>query len=183
MATTAMIVEIVVIGVVSATWICLLLIRTSPLGPAQLCDVMSGLSEWATATAIVATAFVYQLGWIMNGVCHGITTVICGRWLRDKEFREAGLPYRKVRTAVYQRASADLRGDLGVDRTVTRLARAAAINFAILGGILLSMPTLPKSIGATVVCCAVAAAWQWADRHVRYYRRMVDAYNELEPDR
>ena len=124
MATTVMIVEVIVVGIFSSLWIFMVLLRLSLVDLSGISECAAELKDWTALFTIVAIAVLYQLGWLMNTLGHVITEwVFLGRLIRKRMFKHSSLEYMRVRTKVYQEASSSAREDLGVDRSVIRLSR------------------------------------------------------------
>ena len=179
MSTTSLIIEILVIGVFSAAWILLTLLRLSI--PVE--SVLSASARIGPLYVVVATAALYQLGWLMNGLAHALVSLLFDKPIRDTLFRRETLTYEPVRATVYQKASPELRGDLATDRTVIRLARAGAINFLLIGILLATFGRPWLALSGLALLCALGSGLQWFCRYRRYYRRMISAYKVIvDPD-
>ncbi len=179
MATTSIIIEILVIGIFSAVWILLGLVRTGIVNVADLRVLTSTYERFSSLALIISTAGLYQLGWLVNGLCDAVTTPLSAKRLRDKLFKAAKLEYEPVRATVYQLASPDLRGDLGTDRTVTRLSRAAALNFLLIAVVMMTFGGKFIFLGLILLACSIGSAFQWYFRYKRYYKRIISAYKSI----
>jgi len=180
MTTTALIVEMLVIGIFSLCWICLLLFRIPILDITTVTESMKSLKDWVPIITVIALGVTYQLGWMINSLSYAITEILGrGSKIRKKLFEDASLEYEDVRALVYQEASTDARADLGVDRSVVRLARAATVNFAIIAIVLGSFLGKYIFIGIILLLCSIICYLQWYFRFKRYYRRMLKTYEQI----
>lgn len=111
MATTSLVVEMVIIGCFSTLWLLLAAVRVHLLEVVPLCDPAS-VQSWVTPMLFVATAIMYQVGWVINAVADALTAKALGRRVRDRLFSAANLKYETARALVYHKASPALIGDI-----------------------------------------------------------------------
>ena len=178
MATTSAIVEILVIGVIGSVWLILFLSGISAIHLDSLVDYMLKLKDWSSLITFLAVGIIYQLGWLINGFSYGILNII-EKCIRSKMFKQKKLEHRKVRALVYQKASATVRDDLKVDRSVIRLSRSGVFNFSLIFVALLlhRIPFLPLLL--LLLFVVTGCGLQWYFRFVRYYNRMIDEYDAI----
>ena len=180
MATTAVIVEILVIGLIGSIWLVLFLTGISVLDPDSVYGCMVRLKDWSGLITFLAIGIIYQFGWLINGFSYGILRILLTKRMRDNIFKQRQLEYRNVRALVYQEASDKVRQDLDVERSVVRLSRAGIFNFFMISIALLIngnpfIKFVPLSFILFVGCCI-----QWHFRFVRYYNRMIDEYDVIK---
>lgn len=174
MATTAVLVEMVIIGCFAALWLVLAAVRVHLVDPVALMAVPNP-QNWATPILFFGTAVIYQIGWVVNAVADALTAKLLSGRVRDKLFEQACLQYEPTRATVYQKASTALIGDIVLDRVVVRLARAGVLNFACLGLVLFSFW---GKLAALSLCCfafSILCGWQLVRRYRRYYLRIISA--------
>jgi hypothetical protein len=180
MSTTNVIAEIIVTGFFSLIWILLLLLEVFGVNIALFYQNFLTFKDWSSVLLLVLFIITYQLGWLINVLGNLIIDVPFGYKFRNKVFRQKNLEYEKVRAAFYQHASIDLIKDLGLDRTVIRLARGGIINFS-----LISLTLIPfgKSFIILIILfliLAIGSFFQWRKRFQRYYKRLIISVEIIE---
>ena len=175
--------EILAIGTLALGWLALLLARLEAYDLHQAADQLGALGNWSGPIALVLSLLAYQVGWLVNGLANLLAKRLYDDRLRKRFFKEKGEPYDVVLAGVYARASEYARDDLAVDRSVVRMARAGALNFLILGVILLTYPRPIRSWAALPACLAVAFVALYVQRLGRYYQRMFEVYDAPRPQR
>ncbi len=143
MSTTSIIVEKLIVGFFTTGWLSMMLLRWFHVDLAVVPDQLQRFSSWVPVIVLAATALCYQAGVLMDALCYFASELLGGRCMRRSRFKTAALDYSKVRATVYQKASQDLRSDLGVDRSIIRLSRSGGVNFAILA----VMAFVPRWLG------------------------------------
>lgn len=174
-----MIIEIIVIGVFSLIWISLLLIRVSVLDISHIHSLATSYSSLSPLILVIGMVVSYQLGWLINGFSYAITVIFFEKKIRDKIFDDENLKYEPVRASVYQKASSDLRSDLGTDRSVIRLSRAGAVNFFFISLTMLLFGGFISHLSFIPFLCFVGSGLQWYFRYKRYYKRMIASYKVI----
>lgn len=177
MATTALIVEMLVIGSSALVWITLFVLSRWGQKLLPAIEALEPVADWIPLLSIIGIGLLYQLGWLLNF----ISQVLIESWgggtlIRKSIFKRESLEYESVRLAVYQKASIDARADLGLDRSVVRLSRAAIINFCTTGLVLFYYPSVPKLVPCAILLLSILCWVQWYVRFTRYYRRMIKLY-------
>ncbi|MBU7586840.1 MAG: hypothetical protein KAF91_28985 [Nostoc sp. TH1S01] len=124
MNTTALFVELIVIGTGAAIWLILLL-----LGIFGYTWV-----AWKETTALVALIPVLSLVYVLGIVVDYLAFLLYGKW--DKRLRRHKFPnneeYESARIYVYTYATSNIINRLEYDRSRIRIVRAWSINFFIL---------------------------------------------------
>ncbi len=180
MTTTAIVVEMLIIGLFAALWVVLCLLKFLPLSLHSLVSGLDKAHDWSNGIIVVSTIAAYQLGWLVNALCAGFVELTLATRVRDEKiYGAAGLTYDAVRAKVYQNASPQMHADLLLDRSVTRLARAGVLNFALIclasGGYGIDFCGARGLLLLLSVGCGV----QWYFRYKRYHKRMLTAYGEI----
>lgn len=153
MATTAIFIEIVIIGFFAFLWLSLLLTRLGVVDPLAAAQSFQGLKDWSTAIVVVFAAVAYQLGSLTNTLCYGLSEKIAGEKIRERITPSS--EYVNLNATVLQRGSTAIVADLSGHLTYIRLARAAVFNFLLLGITLLSFGT--RFWKAGIICLLVSA--------------------------
>lgn len=183
MSTTAIIGEMVAIGLLGSVWLVLLVINfLGPIPNTNLVDQLDKLNEWIVPISLVATLVWYQLGWVVNGMCFLLFETTWVKKLKRRLLDEAGLKnmeYEPVRAFVYQYASETFLSELNFDRTGMRIARTCTLNFIMISAMIALLPT-PHLVSIVVLLLLAAASFADARRRTRrFYKEIVDTYNHL----
>ena len=187
MATTALFVEILVIGALAELWIGTLLlsiVSRERLGHV-LCSVGT-VKDMFPLLAFLALALTYGLGWIFNFAAERMFRKLGQTKFRDEHFQ--GQPYETVRVIVLQGASDALTHELRMDRHIVRIARGSFLNFALLiPALLLHWNRIDTGLlMALIVACvgmSVLSLLQWSTRYQSYYRTIAKAYEIITEER
>lgn len=183
MATTALIVEILVIGILGLVWIILLVFQFSDLDINQIGKILSGLKDWSALYTLLFIGVIYQLGWLINGLGFLFTNGLFEKKIRNKMFEEAKLDYHAVRPTVYQNASPKVCSDMALERSIMRLSRSGIINFFLISvALILNGDSIyiffPIALVLSFGCYA-----QWRYRYKRYYKRMIESFRIIITDK
>lgn len=198
MATTAVIVEILVAGFFASLWIALALaIPLFPDRPPSL--PLTEYGRWAGIVLFAYTAVCYQLGWVVNWFSYYLLKERTISSIRARAFSEEALDddeYERRRTLVHQHGSDSLLGELRVELSVVRIARSGVLNYSLLFltgvvavlsrgdawhldqiGAWLRWVMLGLPLLGTWVC-----GFQMSGRYRNYYQRMATAYALLSTE-
>src|SRR5947208_3044023 len=83
MATTAIFIEIVIIGLFSSGWMFLLLARLGVIDPSVVVPLLQNSKEWSVLILVIFGAVAYQLGSLTNTLCYGLMEVVAGKRIRN----------------------------------------------------------------------------------------------------
>jgi hypothetical protein len=175
MATTAIFIEIMIIGFFAFLWLFLLLTRLGVVDPLAAANALTSLKEWSTLIVLVFAAVVYQLGSLTNTLCYGLSERIAGERIRKKmtPYPE----YEKASATVFHKGSAATVAELNTHLTYIRLARAAAFNFLFLGITLLLFGTRFWKAGVLSLLFSAASCPIWRIIFVLRQQDMKAAYD------
>lgn len=183
MATTALFVEIVVIGALAEIWIFLVTLATIHHSTFDLSKIDS-ISRLSTLLIIPFLALTYALGWIVNFGAERLFKLRFQKRLRDELFRSAEVDYDTARALIFQCASERTNEDLQFDRHILRLSRSSALQLPLIAAsLLLYLKVAPVTIGLGIVLClalAVAAFFQWISRYKSNYKKVLKIYQVLK---
>ncbi len=180
MSTTAIIVEILIIGFLAGVWIVLSVLSVlsfSPLDVSTLKSFFSKASDWSIPLSLAGVAIFYQLGLLMNGVAGALQGRYFHKRWRDPLFEKPLPGYGTVRATVLQNGSPEVHVSLRVDLSFIRLFRAGILNFALIAAILLVRRQLILSVIALVI--AALCGFFWKERYHMYYERIRNLYGTL----
>ncbi len=177
-ATTAIIMEILVIGYTSLLWIVPLLMCILGLSVSDVLPQAREYKDWAPVVALVLTALTYQIGWLLDYCSYVFFYYVTGGRKIKRKYVGDG-EFWAVYTAVYQNASQPFLATLQTDLNVIRFSRTGAVNFLAIG--VVSVLCFRSWILA-LLCVAVAAAsiyllWKRWDI---YYRKIKASWEQLK---
>ena len=187
MATTALYVEILVIGALAELWIIVIVsafINTLTLR--DLAGVATAISALSTLFLLPAWALTYALGWIIKFASERLFKPFFQKRIRDRRFPAKG-SYQKAKVLVLHSGSADLVHDVLFDRHIIRIARANVFNFALISvGLLLHLSSSNSRIvfmfAILFMLMAVVSFAQWRSRYESHYQRICDIAAILAAD-
>jgi hypothetical protein len=179
MSTTAFIAEILVTGFFSTIWIFILIIQAFNIQIMPLSESLLKYKDFSTILILILLIIWYQIGWLINNLGTAIIDAPFGFPYRNKYFKENKLDYNIVRETFYQYSSADLKNDLGLDRTIIRLARGGIINFSLIFITLLPFGGVFVNSSLVFLFLAIGSCFQWRYRYKRYYKRMITSYKMI----
>ncbi len=177
MSTTSIIVEMLIIGFFTATWMFLICLRLSVFDIQEVKTLASQIGSWATPILFIAAAVFYQLGLIMNTMSYKITEPFADKKIRDQVV--PGKVYEHVKSAVWQEGSTNIIRNLELNLTFVRLARSGIINFLLIAIASLSFggSLLWLSVISSVIFIGCIPLWRNTYRF--YYKRMGFAYEVI----
>jgi len=176
MATTSLIVEVLVIGMVALSAV--LVFATGLANPAtsqQLIRIQGMIHDLSVPFAMPILAITYALGWIVNFVSERLFKILFQNRLRGSVFPDRST-YEDARITVLQRGSSELVHEVLIDRHIIRLGRAGVLNFGLLGiGFLVygfRGWTHAYIAALLAVALAVLSYGQWRSRYLAHYQRI-----------
>jgi hypothetical protein len=176
MATTTIIVEILIVGFFTGVWILLFCLRVSLF---QFQSVTDLVSKMDSAVAVLVLAFTsYQLGVLMNTVSYRLT-----KRLAEQKYRNEIVPntsYERVWATVRQNASEELAKSLYLYLSVVRLTRAGIINFPLIAAGMFSFGGKAALSGFIPLLLSLGCFVAWRGAYRLYYQRMGIAYQVID---
>lgn len=104
MATTSLVVEMIVIGVFALIWIILFAFKCFGLDIPTTLTWLSHYKDWATGIVVISIAIAYQLGWSVNRLGYLIARNTFNRTIRKNVFKNEYENYELIRTTVLMKA-------------------------------------------------------------------------------
>lgn len=139
MATTSLVLEIVIMGAWAALWLSLLILRVSGASVGGLAAQAQLLKEWATPLILLLVAICYQLGSLVNTTGFVLIRALFGNKILAKNFpADVCKSHRFAEAKVLQSGSADLIKGVYSSIPYMRLSRAAFLNFMLLGSVVIT---------------------------------------------
>ena len=170
MATTALYVEILVIGALAELWMVVMMSAVAnTLTLTRVAAIATAIGPLTTLLVLPLLALTYALGWIVNFVSERIFKPFFQKRIRDRLFPAKG-SYNEAKILVLHKGSSELVHDVLFDRHIIRIARANVINFALLSvGLSLHL----NSSNNKVVCHASDSIDRYRDCFVRAVAREI----------
>jgi hypothetical protein len=185
MATTALFVEILVIGAIAELWIvAVLLACIQPAQVQRLMALATSLKDVSSLVLIFLLAVTYAVGWVVNFASERLFKIRFQQRIRDPLFEGSGIPYERARMLVLQKGSTEFLHEVQLDRHVIRLARSNALSFGLLALALLLHYREIASLVLIVLfvllsLLSVGSFYQWRLRYDFQYQRVATAATEL----
>ena len=176
MATTSLIVEVLVIGAVSlSAFILVLTGLTSDVNREDLLSAGQLGRELAASLAVPMLALTYAVGWIANFCSERIFKALFQQRLRGSVFKTDS-SYEHARFLLLQHGSAELVHEVSIDRHIIRLGRAGVFNFSLLalGFTAYGLRGWRSAYLAALfsLALAVLSYMQWRTRYLSHYKRV-----------
>jgi len=192
MATTAMIIEILVIGFTSFVWLLPIMFFYLQLDVSTMKTLFDQYKEWAPLFTLFGAAIAYQIGSIIdylsyNLIYHGIP-VPCkrrifniGQRIKRKIIKNGwfwdGYVY------VNQHASEAILSELKADHSSIRLTRSGFVNFLLIAVVVWFLPySVFCRIGLAIILILTSTACILTMRHrwINWYAKMAEVYCKLK---
>ena len=178
MTTTAITVEIVVIGYTAFIWIFLFAIFLSDTSFDELVSIASKYKEWATLIALLATALAYQVGWLLDYFTY-ILFYYCwpGRKIKRKHIEDG--QFWEIYNLVCQKGSQSVQLQLQTDLNVIRFTRSGSINFFLIS---VSSFFVVKSLwlSAFSLAISIGCLLSLKKRLEHYYAKIYTSHKHLK---
>lgn len=173
MPTTALIVEVLVIGALTLLWIVALLAAFVQLPNSdQAAAFISLIREASPLLALPTLALTYAIGWITN-FCSERLFFFRHR-IRDQQF-EGEAHYETVKLSALQHGSNNLVQEMFTDRHMIRLARGGVMNFTLLAVALsihgLHGRTFAWPLAVLSLVFAALSFAQWRKKYLSHYKK------------
>jgi hypothetical protein len=178
MATTTLLVEILVIGSLAQVWLVSLFLGL--MGPITLnpsSGQVEALKTVAPLLVVPVMSLAYAIGWVVNFAAERLFKLLFEELWRDKLFPNQALEYEVARILYLQRGSSELGREFVLDRHILRIARASVVNFLLIGASAIVYWDYlgPRVTVGVIILCAlitVASFEQWRLRYRSYYKRL-----------
>jgi hypothetical protein len=175
MATTSIIVEILIVGFFVCIWIFLFCLRASLVDLESVKDLSSKIDP--TAAVLVVAIVSYQLGIIMNTFSYHLTK----RFTKQKYREEIapGTDYHMVWATVKQKGSEEMVRTLSLYLSFVRLTRAGIISFPLIAIGMFSFGGRIALAGFIPLLVSIGCFIAWREAYRVYYQRMGFAYQVI----
>ncbi|MDQ1639007.1 MAG: hypothetical protein QOF62_2346 [Pyrinomonadaceae bacterium] len=175
MATTSIIVELLIIGFFTIVWISLWSVRLAIID----LESLKGLIDIAKSTPglMFITALSYQLGVVMNGISYRVTRRIAQSKYRDQI--DPPFTYEDIIMKVRQNASEEVNRALTMHLSVVRLTRAGMVNFSMIAVPMFLLGGKIALAGIVPLFIAGLSAIGWRRAYRGFYSRVAYGYHEV----
>lgn len=177
MATTALIVEIIVIGAFALVWVLLFIIKFSGLDLSLISDWLILYKDWATAVVLASVVISYQLGWSVNQLSYFFARKTFNKTIRSRVFKEEYKNFNSIKATVYMQGSPFTVEKIKERLSVVRLTRSAFLNFLLIS---IALFTLEKwQVGIVTLVITIVLFIQANDMYSLYCNQIFDAYKVI----
>ncbi len=179
MATTALFIEILIVGSIANIWLFLIFLRVQLTQPITLIS-LEEISKLAPILIIPLIAFTYIIGWIVNYASEQILEPFFQTKFKTEFFSSEEFDYDELRATFYQKASSAIIEDINYDRQSIRLSRANVLNFSIIiVALAIHIQQNPIIVVTSIILSiiiAVISFVHWQKQYKRAYKKMLDTF-------
>lgn len=168
--------NMILIGFTAGVWVLPLLLRLSILTPSHISSLGKCLGPWSTLIALGAPLVFYQVGYLVNSLCHLIMIHTLNHKPRDPMYSKAGLDYEDVRAYIQAFAPPQSRQGIATERSMIRQARANTLNFLFSAAVLYSWGGGMVIWGSIALLASIAWLAQTIFAFRRYHSRVIRTY-------
>ena len=172
MATTALFVEILIIGALAELWLATALLAIAPPVSTENIVATSALVKDAIPIlAAPALALTYAIGWVVNFLGERLFKRFFERSLQDSLFEAGANDYYKARDHFQETHREGNR----LSRHIMRVARSNVLNFTLLG---MAIPFHWRSVNHRILIAVVGISFAIALISLVQWRKRYEDYNE-----
>lgn len=177
MQTTALVVEILVIGLLSLLGIILVVLGLSEVQPQCILKILHELEAYMTIILVIVFAISYQLGWLVNSIAYYFAKLTYMKSVRRLVLGNRAGNYDLMRDKVYLEASDNAVAKVKERMSEVRIARTGVLNILIIsiGCYLLNWIAYAVFLFTLSVFVAVSSRFAYKD----YVKRIMYMYDEL----
>ena len=129
MATTALIVEMIIVGVFGLVWMGMLVFKLFNLDVSLIPDYLLLYKDWSTAVVLISIIVAYQLGWSLNQFSYFLGKRTFYNPVRLKVFKEDYKNFETIKATVLMQGSSYAIEKVKERLSAVRLTRSGAVNF------------------------------------------------------
>jgi hypothetical protein len=180
MATTALIVEIIVIGAFALVWVALFIIRFLGLDVSLISDWLVLYKDWSTGIVLASVVISYQLGWSVNQLSYFFARKTFNKTIKSRVFKDEYKNFDSIKATVYMQGSPFVE-KVKERLSVVRLTRSAFMNFLLIS---IGLFTLKQwQIGFVTLAVTIVLFIQANDMYFLYCNQIFNAYKVINPDK
>jgi hypothetical protein len=177
MTTTAIIVDILIVGFFGLCWLSLLIAIFSPFELTHIGSFTDEIKTWITPITFGVIFFCYQFGMVINWSGAFLVKICFQKKYRDSVYKNEDLNYNDVKAVVDQYGSAEVHRYLRDDLVIIRLVRSGVINFFLI--FVLSLFLHYWFVSIIGLLFMVVCSFYWFQRYRVYYHRILTLYKVI----
>jgi hypothetical protein len=178
MATTALIVEIIVIGAFALVWVSLFIIRFLGLDVSLISDWLIFHKDWSTGFVLASVVISYQLGWSVNQLSYFLARTTFNKTIRSRVFKDQYNNFDSIKATVYMQGSPFTVEKVKERLSVVRLTRSAFLNFLLIS---MGLFMLEKwQAGIVTLGITIILFIQAKDMYSLYCNQIFNAYKVIK---
>ncbi len=179
MATTALVIEILVGGVVSVVWLMLIVFALPGVSLSQMKIFFEQVKEVMPVIAFASIGIVYFWGWLL----HLVTEATIDRMqvkFRDDLYKDNNSNFFEARNYLFIFGSNSVIADIELDRHILRILKTGILNIFLIA--LCSLlhvkqnPTLFLGVTAATLATVVFLTFQWKIKFISTYKKILGSY-------
>ncbi len=181
MATTSLIVEIIVIGVFALVWVALFIIKFFGLDVSLISDWLVLYKDWSTGVVLMSVAISYQLGWSVNQISYFFARKTFNKTIKLRVFKDEYKNFEAIKATVYMQGSSFVVEKIKERLSVVRLTRSAFMNFLLIS---IGLFALEKwQMGFVTLAVTIVLYIQANDMYSLYCNQIFNAYKVINPNK
>ena len=181
MATTALIVEIIVIGAFALVWVALFIIKFSGLDVSLIPGWLVLYKDWSTGIVLASIVISYQLGWSVNQLSYFFARETFNKIIKARVFKDEFKNFDSIKAIVYMQGSPFVVEKVKERLSVVRLTRSAFINFLLIS---IGLFALEKwQMGFVTSAITIVLFIQANDMYSLYCNQIFNAYRVINPSK
>ena len=178
MATTALIVEIIVIGAFALIWVALFVFKFFGLDITTVSGWLLQYKDWSTGAVLMAIAISYQLGWSVNQLSYFVARNTFNITIKKKIFKNEYENYNIIKAAVFIKGSTFILDNIRERLSVVRLTRSAFVNFLLIS---IGFFVLGNwQLGLVVLGVTIILFVQANDIYAQYCNQIYNAFKVIK---
>jgi len=184
MTSTALFVEILLIGALADVWIIIFLLGLVSSNAIQVASTIESISKVSNILVFPFVGFTYSIGWVINFSSERLFKPVFQKKYREELFNSIGTSYDDARGLFFQKASNNVVEDLRLDRHVFRITRSNMLNFLMLSismtlHIEKSILWVPTGIIIALLLSTISF-FHWRTSFRSSYRKIFDTYKVIK---
>jgi len=177
MATTALIVEIIVIGAFALIWVALFVIKFVGLDVSLISDWLVLYKDWSAGIVLASVVISYQLGWSVNQISYFFARKTFNKAIKLRVFKDDYKNFESIKATVYMQGSPFAVEKLKERLSVVRLTRSAFMNFLFIS---IGLFSLNKwQMGFVTLAITIIFFIQANDIYLLYCNQIFNAYKAI----
>lgn len=177
MATTALIVEILVIGTFALVWVALFVIKIFGVDASLVSAWLVQYKDWSTGIILMSIAIAYQLGWSVNQLSYFFARNTFNKKIRMRVFKNKHENFDTIKNKVLMQGSSFVVEKILERLSVVRLTRSAFLNFLLISIALFTLGNW--QLGLASLGISIILFVQANDIYSLYCKQIFNAYKVI----